>query len=179
MNHPLIILDRDGVINYDSPHYIKSPDEWIPIPGSLTAIADLNRAGYRVVIATNQSGIARGLYDLETLSRIHEKLIRELATIGGYIEEIFFCPHLPSDNCDCRKPKTGMFKQIQKKYLADLSNTFFIGDSLTDMQAAIAVPCKPIFLLSKGEHILASYPEFLTIPRFPDLSTAVQSILET
>jgi D-glycero-D-manno-heptose 1,7-bisphosphate phosphatase len=178
MNHPLIILDRDGVINYDSPHYIKSPDEWIPIPGSLMAIADLNRAGYRVIIATNQSGVARGLYTLETLSQIHEKLIRELAAVGGYIEEIFFCPHLPSENCDCRKPKTGMFKQIQKKYLADLSHTFFIGDSLTDMQAAIAVPCKPIFLLSKGEHILEPYPEFLTIPRFPHLAAAVQFVLE-
>ena len=174
----LIILDRDGVINYDSDHYIKSPDEWIPIPGSLEAIAKLNRAGYKIVVATNQSGIGRGLYSLETLSQIHQKLIRELASVDGCIEEVFFCPHLPADSCECRKPKIGLFKQIQEKYRADLSDTFFIGDSLTDIHAALAVPCKPIFLLTRGDNIIDPYPEFINVPRFTDLSAAVNYILE-
>jgi len=142
-----IILDRDGVINYDSDHYIKSPEEWHAIPGSLEAIADLNRAGYHVVVATNQSGIARGHYDLETLDRIHEKLMRELASVGGYIDEIFFCPHHPNDHCECRKPKLGLFLQIQKKYTVHFAETYFIGDSYTDMQVAEATGCKPILYL--------------------------------
>jgi D-glycero-D-manno-heptose 1,7-bisphosphate phosphatase len=178
MTKPLIILDRDGVINYESNDYIKSPDEWLPIPGSLVAIAQLNRAGYSVVIATNQSGVARGLYDLEMLSQIHEKLIRELASVGGYIEEIFFCPHHPDENCECRKPKLGMFRQIQKKYKVDLSDSFFIGDTWTDMQAAKAVPCKPILVLSgKGQQTLAMHPELAAIPHFPDLAEAVHYVL--
>ena len=178
MTNPLIILDRDGVINYDSDFYIKSPDEWVPIPGSLAAIAQLNRAGYRVVIATNQSGIARGLYDLDTLSQIHEKLRQELASVGGHIEEIFFCPHHPDDNCDCRKPKLGLFKQIQAKYDIDLSDTFFIGDTLTDIQAAKEVPCKPILVLSgKGQQALLSHPELISVPHFPDLAEAVRYVL--
>lgn len=178
MKNPLIILDRDGVINYDSDYYIKSPDEWLPIPGSLTAIAQLNRAGYRVVIATNQSGVARGFYDLEILSQIHEKLIRELASVGGYIDEIFYCPHHPSENCDCRKPKLGMFRQIQEKYGLDLSDTFFIGDTFTDMQVAQEIPCKPILVLSgKGQRDLRLHPELISIPHFPDLAEAVQYVL--
>ncbi len=178
MSNPLIILDRDGVINYDSDYYIKSPDEWLPIPGSLTAIAQLNRAGFRVVIATNQSGVARGLYDLEMLSQIHEKLIRELTSVGGYIEEIFFCPHHPAENCECRKPKLGMFKQIQAKYKVDLRDTFFIGDTFTDMQAAKEIPCKPILILSeKGQQALAMHPELASIPHFPDLAEAVHYVL--
>lgn len=178
MTNPLIILDRDGVINYDSDYYIKSPDEWLPIPGSLTAIAQLNRAGFRVVIATNQSGVSRGLYDLDMLSHIHEKLIRELASVGGYIEEIFFCPHHPDENCDCRKPKLGMFKQIQAKYGMDLSNTFFIGDTYTDMQVAKEVPCKPILVLSgKGQQALITHPELASIPHFSDLAEAVRYVL--
>lgn len=178
MTSPLIILDRDGVINYDSDYYIKSPDEWLPIPGSLIAIAQLNRAGYRVVIATNQSGVARGLYDLEMLSQIHEKLIYELASVGGCIEEIFFCPHHPDENCGCRKPKLGMFKQIQEKYQADLSDTFFIGDTLTDIQVAKAVPCKPILVLSgKGQQALMMHPELAAVPHFLNLAEAVHYVL--
>src|SRR5579862_2669163 len=110
---PYIILDRDGVINYDSEAYIKSPEEWLPIPGSLEAIATLNRHGFRVLIATNQSGVSRGYYDLAMLDRIHEKLVAQLAAVGGCIEEIFFCPHHPDDHCVCRKPKPGMIYQIK------------------------------------------------------------------
>ncbi|MCD6039290.1 MAG: D-glycero-beta-D-manno-heptose,7-bisphosphate 7-phosphatase [Gammaproteobacteria bacterium] len=179
MSHPLIILDRDGVINYDSDYYIKSPEEWRPIPGSLTAIAQLNRAGFRVVIATNQSGVGRGLYDLETLSQIHEKLVRELASVGGYIDEIFFCPHHPNENCVCRKPKVGMFEQIQKKYGTNLRDTFFIGDTFTDVQTANAVPCKPILVLSgHGKKTLERHPELASIPCFSDLAAAVEYVLQ-
>lgn len=180
MKTKLIILDRDGVINYDSMDYIKNPDEWLPIPGSLEAIAKLNRAGYQVVVATNQSGVARGLYDLEMLDRIHQKLTNELAKLGGHITQIFFCPHHPDENCGCRKPKLGMFYQIQKKYPEiNLADTFFIGDSLGDVQAAFALPCKPILVLtSKGQQTLEKNPELRTIPHFADLAEAVRFILK-
>lgn len=175
---PFIILDRDGVINYDSDNYIKSPDEWVAIPGSLDAIAQLNRAGYQVVIATNQSGIARGYYDIDTLDSIHEKLMRELAECGGYIDEIFFCPHHPEDHCPCRKPKPGLLHNIQEKYKVDLTKTFFIGDSFVDVQAAQTVGCKPILVLTgKGQLAIEKYPELLNIPNYPDLARAVEYVL--
>ncbi len=172
-----IILDRDGVINYDSDEYIKSPDEWDAIPGSLEAIAQLNRAGYHVFVVTNQSGVARGLYDLETLDQIHEKLTRELAEVGGYIEDIFFCPHHPAENCDCRKPKPGMFHQIQKKYPVNFADTFYIGDSLVDMQVAQTVGCIPILVLTgNGKKTLENNPD-LHVKFFANLAEAVFFIL--
>ncbi|EKD70333.1 MAG: hypothetical protein ACD_46C00566G0001 [uncultured bacterium] len=175
---PYIILDRDGVINFDSDEYIKSPDEWIPIPGSLEAIAKLNRMGYHVLVATNQSGIARGYYDLNTLDLIHEKLMHELATVGGYIDEIFFCPHHPDDGCECRKPKPGLLQQIQHKYPVNFSETFFIGDSHVDVQAAQTVGCQPILILSeKGQRTMQTFPQYSVIPNFADLSGAVEYIL--
>ncbi|TAK72030.1 MAG: D-glycero-beta-D-manno-heptose 1,7-bisphosphate 7-phosphatase [Gammaproteobacteria bacterium] len=176
---PFIILDRDGVINYDSDEYIKSPDEWRPIPGSLDAIAQLNRAGFRVLIATNQSGVARGHYDLDMLSNIHEKLIRELAAHGGYIEEIFFCPHHPEEGCVCRKPKPGLLHQIAEKYGVNLGETFFIGDSHVDIQAAQAAGCKPLLVMTgNGEKVRERHPElFITIPSFADLASAVEFVL--
>jgi D-glycero-D-manno-heptose 1,7-bisphosphate phosphatase len=173
-----IILDRDGVINYESDVYIKSPDEWIPIPGSLEAIAALNKAGFKVLVATNQSGVARGFYDLETLDHIHEKLMRELASVGGYVEEIFFCPHHPEEKCNCRKPNSGLIRQIQEKYPIDLTKTFFIGDTHTDMEVAISVGCKPILVLTgKGDKTLAQYPEYQLIPHFSNLEKAVEYVL--
>jgi D-glycero-D-manno-heptose 1,7-bisphosphate phosphatase len=178
MKKQFIILDRDGVINYDSDINIKTPDEWHPIPGSLTAMADLNRAGYHILVATNQSGVGRGYYDLETLDRIHEKLIRELAAVGGYVDEIFFCPHHPEDNCECRKPKLGLFHAMQQKYPIHFSDTFFIGDSFTDIQVAHATGCKPILVLtSKGQATLDNHPECLHIPHFANLADAVKTIL--
>lgn len=174
----IIILDRDGVINFESDVYIKTPDEWRPIPGSLEAIATLNRAGYRVVVATNQSGVARGLYDLEMLDCIHEKLIRELAVVGGYIEEIFFCPHHPQENCECRKPKPGLLHRIQQKYAIDFAKTFLVGDSLADIKAALTVGCKPLLVLTgNGEKTLLNNPELSDIERFKDLAATVQYIL--
>lgn len=174
---PFIILDRDGVINYDSPYYIKSPEEWHPIPGSLDAIAQLNRAGFRVIVVTNQSGIARGYYDLETLDHIHEKLMIELAKVGGYIEEFFFCPHHPDDNCFCRKPNPGLFYQIQKKYGIEFSDVYFIGDSITDLQVARSVGCKPILVLTgNGHQTLENYPNVVSIPYFSNLAESVKYI---
>ena len=173
-----VILDRDGVINYDSDEYIKSPAEWRPIPGSLDAIAQLNRAGFHVLIVTNQSGVARGLYDIETLDTIHEKFVHELASVGGYVEEIFFCPHHPDEHCHCRKPKPGLLYEIQEKYPVNMTETFFIGDSFTDVKAAQAVGCMPLLVMTgKGELSLEKYPELLNVPNFPDLAHAVQFVL--
>ena len=174
----IIILDRDGVINFDSPDYIKSPDEWHPIPGSLDAIATLNRAGFQVIIATNQSGVARGYYNLLMLDEIHEKLMAELAAVGGYIEEIFFCPHHPDEHCACRKPKTGLFQQIQKKYEVDLRDVFFIGDSFSDVEASRAVGCKFIMVLTgNGAKTLAAHPELQTLLQFRNLAEAAEYIV--
>jgi D-glycero-D-manno-heptose 1,7-bisphosphate phosphatase len=180
MKKPLIILDRDGVINYDSPYYIKSPAEWHPIPGSLGAIAKLNQAGYQVAIVTNQSGVARGHYDLETLNQIHEKLIAELAAVGGRIDSLIFCPHHPDENCFCRKPKPGMLRQVEDKFGMDLTGVFFIGDSLVDMQAALAVGCKPLLVLTgNGQETLKNNPEMMSsIPHFHNLADAVQYVLD-
>lgn len=173
-----IILDRDGVINFDSEHYIKSPDEWHAIPGSLEAIADLNRAGYRVLVATNQSGVARGYYDLETLNLIHEKFMRELAAVGGYVDEIFFCPHHPDDHCQCRKPKPGLFDKIKEKYQFDFANTYYVGDSASDIEVALAAGCKPVLVLTgNGEKTRQKFADAALLPVFPNLAAVVQSIL--
>lgn len=173
-----IILDRDGVINFDSEEYIKSPDEWHAIPGSLEAIAKLNRAGYRVIVATNQSGVARGYYDLLMLSEIHEKLVRELAAVGGYIEEIFYCPHHPDEKCHCRKPAPGMLEQIAAKYALDLKNIYMVGDNYTDVLVAEAAGAKPLLVLTgKGERSLQKYPILKNTPQFKDLAEAVDYIL--
>lgn len=148
----LIILDRDGVINKESRAYIKTPDEWQPIPGSLEAIAEFCKAGYTVVVATNQSGVARGYYTLETLDAIHNKLHNALAKFGGKIQKIYFCPHGPNDNCKCRKPKTGMCEQIAADLNIDLKNIqpIFVGDSMRDFELANATGCK--FFLVTGPY---------------------------
>jgi D-glycero-D-manno-heptose 1,7-bisphosphate phosphatase len=174
----IIILDRDGVINYDSAEYIKSPDEWHAIPGSLEAIAQLNRAGFHVIVATNQSGIGRGYYNVATLDLVHEKMLLELASVGGHIEEIFFCPHLPKDNCVCRKPKPGLLYQIQKKYAVNLADVFFIGDKLSDVAAAKVAGCKPLLLLTGLEKInVQSHPELIDVPHFLNLTEAVAFVI--
>ncbi|MBE8232921.1 MAG: D-glycero-beta-D-manno-heptose 1,7-bisphosphate 7-phosphatase [Endozoicomonadaceae bacterium] len=132
----LIILDRDGVINEDSDDYIKSPEEWIPINGSLKAIAKLNASGYKVAIATNQSGIARGYYTLSTLEAMHQKMQRLLAQYNGKIDYIAFCPHKPDDHCQCRKPKIGMLTEIMDYFSVTPQQTLFIGDTFSDLKAA-------------------------------------------
>ena len=174
----LAIIDRDGVINYDSDQYIKTPAEWKPIPQSLEAIARLNHAGYRVVLATNQSGVGRGLFDMSTLNAIHDKMYRALAHVGGRIDALFFCPHIDESNCDCRKPKPGMLLDIAKRFNVDLKNVPFIGDSLKDLQAAQAIGAKPILdLTGKGEKTST----FKGLPKgtiqFVDLNDAVKHII--
>jgi D-glycero-D-manno-heptose 1,7-bisphosphate phosphatase len=148
----LIILDRDGVINHDSDKFIKSPEEWVPIPGSLEAIARLNQAGYRVVVATNQSGIARGLFNIVTLNAIHQKMHTAAQQAGADIDAVFFCPHAADDNCDCRKPKAGMLQEIAKRFDVNLKGVPNVGDSLRDLQAGFVVGCTPYLVLTgKGE----------------------------
>jgi D-glycero-D-manno-heptose 1,7-bisphosphate phosphatase len=152
----LVILDRDGVINQDSANFIKSPNEWIALPGSLEAIALLNQSGFRVAIATNQSGIARGLFDMATLNAINDKMHRALAQMGGRIDAMFYCPHAAEDNCTCRKPKTGMIEDIGRRFSVQLSEVYGVGDSLRDLQAFAEAGCKPILVRSgKGEETLA------------------------
>ncbi|MDR2000835.1 MAG: D-glycero-beta-D-manno-heptose 1,7-bisphosphate 7-phosphatase [Zoogloeaceae bacterium] len=170
----LIILDRDGVINHDSDLYIKSPDEWKPIAGSLDAIARLNQRGYRVVVATNQSGIGRGLFEMDTLNAIHDKMAKAAAQAGGRIDAVFFCPHTNTDNCDCRKPKAGMLKEIAARYNVELAGVPAIGDSLRDLQAAEAVGAQPILVLTgKGKKTQADPALSAGTPVFPDLAAAV------
>ncbi len=174
----LIILDRDGVINYDSDQFIKNPEEWKPIPGSLEAIARLNQAGYRVVVATNQSGIGRGLFDMPMLNSIHDKMHKSLAQAGGRIDAIFFCPHANDANCACRKPKSGMIEEIAARYGVSLKDVPAVGDSLRDLEAAARLGAQPYLVLTgKGAktQIKGSLPEGTLI--FPDLAGVVASLL--
>lgn len=175
-----IILDRDGVINEDSDDFIKSPEEFIPLEGSLAAIAKLKQAGYRIVVATNQSGIARGLYDLDTLHRIHDKLNRLLQNEGTHLDGIFYCPHGPDDDCHCRKPKPGMYLDIAKRFDVDLSEVTVVGDSLRDLQAAITVHAKPILVKTgKGERTIKNHAKEISgIPVYDSLADYVNTIIE-
>ena len=179
-NTKLIILDRDGVINYESKDYIKSPDEWKPIPGSLEAIALLSQAGYTITVATNQSGVGRGLYSEKTLAAIHEKMCRCLKALGGTIDRIFYCPHHPDEACICRKPATGLFEQIAAYYKIDLKGVIVIGDSLRDIQAAQKLACQPILVLTgNGEQTIQHHLQLQhEIPIFPDLLAAANKLLK-
>jgi D-glycero-D-manno-heptose 1,7-bisphosphate phosphatase len=144
----LAILDRDGVINFDSDHYIKSPAEWRPIPGSIEAIARLHQNGYRVAVATNQSGIGRGLFDMATFNAINDKMMEMVFRQGGRIDALFFCPHTAVEQCSCRKPRTGMYEEIGARFHAELKGVPCVGDSLKDMQAADAVGAQAILVLT-------------------------------
>jgi len=144
----LVVLDRDGTINYDSDKYIKSPAEWRPLPGSLEAIARLTQAGWRVVVATNQSGIARGLFDMATLNAIHAEMHRAVAQAGGRIDAIFFCPHAADSNCECRKPRPGLLREIAARLDVELKGVPMAGDGLRDLEAAAAVGAQPCLVLT-------------------------------
>jgi len=173
----LIILDRDGVINQDSDLYIKSPDEWIPLPGSLEAIARLNQWGFRIVVCTNQSGIGRGLFGMDVLNAIHDKMIKAASHAGGTIDAIFFCPHTNADDCDCRKPKPGLLREISARYNVDLVGVPVIGDSLRDLQSARAVGAQPMLVLTgkgKKTKLDPNLPE--GTPIFADLAAAVKKL---
>ena len=148
----LIILDRDGVINQDSDKYIKSPAEWQPIPGSIEAIARLHQGGFRVVVATNQSGIGRGLFDMSTFNAMNDKMMEMVFRQGGRIDALFFCPHTDLENCTCRKPRTGMYEEIAARYHMDLKGVPCVGDAIRDLKAAEAVGGQPMLVLTgKGE----------------------------
>jgi len=150
-NLKLVILDRDGTINEDSDDFIKTPEEWLPLPGSLEAIARLNHAGWHVVVASNQSGLGRGLFDVSTLNAMHAKMHKLLATVGGKVDAIFYCPHGPEDACRCRKPEPGLFEQIAERFGVDLREVPAVGDSARDILAGIAVGCEPhLVLTGKG-----------------------------
>ncbi|MEQ8955153.1 MAG: D-glycero-beta-D-manno-heptose 1,7-bisphosphate 7-phosphatase [Gammaproteobacteria bacterium] len=142
----VIVLDRDGVINHDSDDYIKSPDEFEPIDGSLDAIALLSNNGFRLAVATNQSGLARGLFDHYQLARIHQKLLSAVEQQGGYIEGIFFCPHGPEEGCNCRKPRTGLIEQVENEFGESVLGCYLVGDSLRDLQAASTYGCVPVLV---------------------------------
>ena len=175
----LIILDRDGVINYDSDAYIKSPDEWRAVPGSLKAIAKLSQAGFHVVVATNQSGIGRGLFEMATLNAIHDKMHRAVAQAGGRIDAVFYCPHPTDASCACRKPKPGMLEEIARRFNTKLDGVPCIGDSLRDLQAAVAAGAQPMLVLTgKGAETRREGGLPAGTRVFADLAEAVKSFLK-
>ncbi len=174
----LIILDRDGVINYDSDQFIKSPEEWKPLPGSLEAIARLSQADYQVVVATNQSGVGRGLFDMHTLSAIHDTMLKAVTHVGGRIEAVFFCPHAADANCHCRKPKTGMLEEIATRFNVDLQDVPAVGDSLRDLESAARMGAKPILVRTgkgKKTETQGNLPPGTLV--YADLAAAVDDLL--
>lgn len=160
----LVILDRDGTINQDSDEYIKSEAEWVPLPGALQAIARLNHAGWHVVVASNQSGLGRGLFDVAALNAMHAKMHKLLAVAGGRVEAIFYCPHAPDQACHCRKPAPGLFEQIGERYGIDLKGVPTVGDTARDLMAGASVGCEPHLVLTgkgagwRGRSLPDSFP---------------------
>ncbi len=175
-----IILDRDGVINADSDDFIKSPDEWQPLEGSLEAIARLDQAGFTIGVATNQSGIGRGLFDLPTLNAMHQKMHQMLAKLGAHVDMIAFCPHQPDDGCDCRKPRPGLYQALAERWNISLDSIPVIGDSLRDLEAARAVKASPILVRTgKGRRTEARLENDQNIPVFDNLALAVDHLLRS
>jgi D-glycero-D-manno-heptose 1,7-bisphosphate phosphatase len=174
----LLLLDRDGVINYDSDDYIKSPDEWRPIPGSLEAIAKLKHAGWSVAVASNQSGLARGYFSQTTLDAIHQKIQDALALLDASIDAFFICPHHPNDGCDCRKPKPGLLLQAQIHFGCALQHVPFVGDSWRDIEAAQAAGAQGILVTTGNgqKHIKEANDHH--IPVYADLAAAIEALLK-
>jgi D-glycero-D-manno-heptose 1,7-bisphosphate phosphatase len=173
----LIVLDRDGVINADSDAYVKSAAEWRPLPGSLAAIARLNAAGYDVVVATNQSGVGRGLFTESALEEIHDAMRREISAAGGNIAAIYVCPHRPEDGCDCRKPQPGLLRRVAEDFELPLQGVPVVGDKLTDVLAARAVGARPIFVRSGGRFADETSAADLGVEVHADLAAAVDALL--
>jgi D-glycero-D-manno-heptose 1,7-bisphosphate phosphatase len=177
----LVILDRDGTINRASDEFVKSPQEWHPLPGALEAISRLNHAGYHVVLATNQSGLGRGLFDMAALNAVHTHMLKSLAVVGGRIDAIFYCPHAPDEACVCRKPAPGLLEQIQERYGVSLKGVPYVGDSLRDMQAAQSVQCVPHLVLTgrhadvQGQALPPSFPAHTHV--HADLAACVDHLL--
>ncbi len=175
----LLILDRDGVINYDSDAYIKTLEEWIPLPGAVEAIAQLSKAGWTVAVATNQSGLARGYYSDAVLTSMHDRLRELVAEQGGELGLVVHCPHGPNDGCDCRKPKPGMLLAIAAHYHTNLAGVWFVGDSRGDLEAAVAVDCQPVLVKTgKGEKTLGTVLPTGTLI-FDDLAAVAAQLLHT
>jgi D-glycero-D-manno-heptose 1,7-bisphosphate phosphatase len=167
----LVILDRDGTINVDSDAFIKTPEEWQPLPGALEAIARLNHAGWHVAVASNQSGLGRGLFDVASLNAIHAKMHKAVAAMGGRIDAVFYCPHSPDEGCQCRKPAPGLFEQIGERFGVDLRTAHVVGDTVRDLQAGAAVGCQPNLVLTgkgealRGKPLPEGYPEGTRVHR--------------
>lgn len=176
---PIVILDRDGVINVDSADYIKSADEWRPLPGSIDAIAMMCHKGYAVYVATNQAGLARGLFSSTDLQQMHEKLRDLVVSAGGKIEGIFFCPHHPDDRCRCRKPNPGLLEQIAKSADTSLTNQPFVGDSLKDIQAAIAIGAKPVLVRTGNGISTETKLAGLVVDVYDDLDAFARQLTRT
>lgn len=178
--HRLVILDRDGVINRDSKEFVKNADEWIPIPGSIEAIAALSRAGFKVAVASNQSGLARGLFDEVALQSMHDKLTGLVAAAGGQVDRIAICPHGPDEDCACRKPRPGLILDLLQHFNVDAAETPFIGDSLRDLQAAAAAGVRPILVRTgNGDKAAAGLSgDLAAVAIFDDLQAAATSLLE-
>jgi D-glycero-D-manno-heptose 1,7-bisphosphate phosphatase len=182
---PLLVLDRDGVINQDSEDYVRSIADWVPIPGSIEAIARLSRAGFQVAIATNQSGLSRGYFGIDELEAIHAHLCRQVEEQGGHIAGVFYCPHLPEEGCSCRKPATGLLQAIEAELGVCAAGAVFIGDSLKDLQAARAFACSPVLVKTgQGELTLqqlnsgnSGVEDPRSIPVYQDLAAAARAIL--
>ena len=161
----LVILDRDGTINEDRSDYVKTPEEWTPLPGALEAIARLNHAGWHVVVASNQSGLGRGLFDVSTLNAMHAKMHQLLATVGARVDAVFYCPHAPDDGCHCRKPEPGLFEQIGERYGIDLHGVPVVGDTARDVLAGVTTGCEPHLVLTgkgvayRGRRLPHSFPK--------------------
>lgn len=168
------MLDRDGVINYDSKEYIKSPAEWLPIPGSLQAIAKLTAAGYKIGIASNQSGIARGLYSEEVLASIHQKMMKAIEAVGGKVDKIVYCPHMPDAGCPCRKPQPGMLYEIAAFFGSSAKGKYFVGDRITDVQAAKA--CEAIPLLIRSQMTDHTDDSLLNVLQFDSLLSLAEHL---
>jgi D-glycero-D-manno-heptose 1,7-bisphosphate phosphatase len=169
----LVILDRDGTINFESDEFVKSPDEWMPLPGALEAIAKMNHAGWHVAVATNQSGLGRGLFDVAALNAIHAKMHKAVSALGGRVDAVFYCPHTPDDGCQCRKPNPGLFEQIGERFGVDLRTVPVVGDTPRDLLAGVAVGCQPHLVLTGRAASLRGQP----LPEFYPAGTQVHQDL--
>lgn len=174
----VLVLDRDGVINADSPDYIKSPEEWHALPGSIEAIARASRAGFRIAVASNQSGVGRGLFDLDTLSAINDTMIDAVENAGGRIDLVVFCPHGPDEGCECRKPKAGLLRRIETELGTSLAGQWVIGDSQRDLEAARAVGAQPVLVRTGNGRETETGVDPHEVKIFDDLSSAVESLLQ-
>jgi D-glycero-D-manno-heptose 1,7-bisphosphate phosphatase len=177
-HNTLVVLDRDGVINRDSANYIRGPEQWLALPGSLQAIRRLTEAGFQIVVATNQSGLGRGLFNHEALAAIHQRMRAEVSAAGGQLAGIYFCPHHPNDGCDCRKPAAGLLRQIERDFAVSLAGRPVIGDSARDLDAARAVAGRPILVRTgNGLDTEQNYPHLAEIEVYDDLSAAADALI--